>query len=164
MGRTNLASAAMLLAVLLSGCVPLPHFITTVPEVKGRLVRAGVPIANAQVSARAGLSQVPCEWEPASARTSADGLFRVSPQTEFRLIYRPLLAPLVVNAWEVCIEYEGTKLLGYRGVNLQSRSDALSLSCDLDKRYAQIERGIQGACEVVPTAGLPTQPIPGSDG
>jgi hypothetical protein len=119
-----------------------------VPGLEGRLTQSGSPVANAQVLV--GGNAAGCEGAVNAQKTNADGVFRIAPQTEFRLEYLPLEAPMTVSTWEVCIEHEGKKVLGFRGLNFQSRTGPIVIACDLDKQYPQAGRNTQGICQFVP--------------
>ena len=149
--HTPAGRAAALLTGLLAGCAPALHTVTLVPEIQGRLTRSGAPVANAEVVAGINTSGQACELKAQAQKTNVDGSFRVPAQNEVRLEYRPSSAQLDANTWELCIEQDGRKVLGFRGLSFQPRTDTAVISCDLDKQYPQADRSVVGICQVVPT-------------
>ena len=145
------ARTLFLFAAILPGCAPVLHSVTTVPGVEGRVTRSGSPVGNAQVSAGASSSGVPCEWKKTDVhKTDNGGVFRIPAQSDLRVDYQRSMSSLSVNTFEVCIEHDGRSVLGYRGLNFQPRTATVILACDLDRQYPQAERGLQGACQFVP--------------
>ena len=140
---------AALVTGLLAGCAPALHQVTLVPEVQGRLTRSGTPVANAEVVAGINTSGQACDLKSVAQKTNVDGIFRIPAKDELRFEYRA--SQLTVNTWELCVEHEGVKVLGFRGLNFQPRTETIVSSCDLDKRYPQTDRGVQGVCQLVPT-------------
>ncbi len=149
--HTPACLAAALVTGFLAGCAPALHQVTLVPEVQGRLTRSGAPVANAGVVAGINTSGQVCELKSSVQKTNVDGIFRIPAKDEFRLEYRASPAQLTVNTWELCVEHEGVKVLGFRGLNFQPRTETVVISCDLDKQYPQADRGVQGVCQLVPT-------------
>jgi hypothetical protein len=142
-------------AALSAGCVPWPHFVTIVPEVNGRVVQSGESIANAGIFTKAGLSKgATCDAEVLAAKTDEDGNFIISPRSQFRFFLEPLVEPIEVNEWELCIEHYETKLFGLQSISSHRGTDTLAISCDVDQRFDQ-SNGIvrrpplQGACRVL---------------
>jgi hypothetical protein len=139
-----------LLTSLLTGCAPVLHSVTLVPDIQGRLTRSGAPVANAEVVAGVNTSGNACEVKSSPQKTNVDGSFRIPAKDDLKFEYRKSTAQLAVNTWELCFRQEGATVLGFRGLNFQPRTDVIVLSCDLDKQYPQSDRGVQGVCQLVP--------------
>ena len=153
MARTTVL--ATMFAVFLGGCAPWPHFVTIVPEVKGRVVQSGQPIATAAIFTKAGSSKTPCKASAIVTKSDGDGNFTISPQSQFRIFIEPLVEPIEVNEWELCIEHQGNLLLGLRSFSFHGWTDTLSISCDVDQQFDQphgivrnqFEQPLQGVCK-----------------
>ena len=122
-------------AVLLAGCVPLPHAVTKVPELSGGVTHSGAPLSGVAILVSRGSRENPCHDAVEAARTGADGAFRLDRQTEFRWTYAPLVDPISVSAYVVCISNGGATVLGYRGFVFGGDSPPVILTCDLKKPY-----------------------------
>jgi hypothetical protein len=146
-----------LFAALLAGCAPWPHFVTIVPEVKGQVVQSGNPISNATILTRAGTSGTPCETSTIVTKTNDEGSFTISPLSQFRIFYVPLVEPIEENDWELCIEHQAKLLLGFHSFSPHGWTDTLSILCDVDQRFeqrdgivrSQFEQPLQGVCKQV---------------
>lgn len=160
--RTRLLGA--LGAALISGCAPWPHLVTTVPAVTGQLTRGGSPVAGALIFAVPGSSRASCNLPQAQRESGAQGSFQLGLVSELRLIYEPLVSPLSVNYWMLCIQEGNTRTLGYLGLNFQARKEHVRLHCDFNQQYPQAERGVRGICQAVPHAESPAlEPAPSTD-
>jgi hypothetical protein len=148
-------ATTLIFAALLTGCVPWPHFVTIVPEVNGRVVQSGEPIVDAAIFTKAGSSKgTSCDADTLMTKTDRDGNFIILPRSQFRLFLEPLVEPIEVNEWELCIEHNETKLVGLQSVSFHRGTDALVISCDIDQRFDQhdgiVRRPpLQGVCRVV---------------
>ena len=148
-------ATTIIFAALLTGCVPWPHFVTIVPEVNGRVVQSGQPIVNAAIFTKAGSSgNTSCDADALVAKTDGDGNFIVSPRSQFRFFLVPLVEPIEVNEWELCIEHNKTKLVGLRSTSFHRGTNILTIFCDIDQRFDQSDGIIrrpplQGACREV---------------
>jgi hypothetical protein len=134
----------------LSGCVPLPHFVSTSPQLVGKVVQSSKPLPEASIFVNLGNQS--CAASSASVKTSEDGSFVLNSQSVFRLFYVPMVEPLRVNEWEMCVEHENKTVLGIRDINFQAGNQRLVLLCDLDKpncyRIANGE-SIQAFCKII---------------
>lgn len=146
-----------LLGAVLAGCAPWPHFVTVVPEVNGQVVQSGKALSNATILTKAGVSGTPCEASTIVTKTRDDGSFTIASQSQFRLFVVPLVDPLTVNSWELCIEHQGHALIGLRSWNSQAWTDSIVLSCDVDQRFPQkglIGTDMDGACRLVTVGNI----------
>jgi hypothetical protein len=121
--------------VLLAGCIPLPHTVTRVPELTGGVTHSGAPVNGAALLVPGSYRENPCRDAVEVAKTGADGGFRLDPQTEFRWTYAPLVAPISVSAYVLCISDGDAPVLGYRGLVFGGDSPPVYLTCDLEKPY-----------------------------
>lgn len=136
----------------ITGCFPWPHFVTVVPEVNGEVVQSGRPVSLATILTRAATSGKPCDGTTMVAMTREDGTFTIPSQSEFRVFAVPLVDPLRVNPWELCIQQEGQTFPGLRDWNSQGWTGSIALSCDTDQHFPQEDLKqavIYGACRVV---------------
>ena len=125
----------ILFALTVTGCVPLPHFISLSPYVTGKVTQSGKPIVNANVFVNLGDSH---ECKPSSStmtKTDVQGNFVITEQSVFKFFYVPLVEPLSVNAWELCIEQNHKTSLGVTSGNAQARNTKVIVFCDLDKPH-----------------------------
>lgn len=136
----------------LTGCVPLPHFISLSPYVMGKVTQSGKPVANANVFVNLGNTQ--CKFSPKSITTKTDtqGNFEITEQSAFQLFYAPMVAPLRVNDWELCIEQEHKTSIGITDINFQADETKIRALCDLakphDVKSAWTSKTVQVVCEI----------------
>ncbi len=131
-----------LLAVL-SACVPFPHRVVQRPALTGTVSQAGVLLPGVTVSVlrgsdalcTAGTTQIAPEETHQS--TDATGAFQFAPFGQLKLFYAPLVAPLSVSTFTVCITAASQQWLGYRGL-IRIHSDdpaSLNITCDIARPY-----------------------------
>jgi hypothetical protein len=111
----------------LGGCIPLPHFVSIAPEVSGKIVRSGKPVANASLAVVVGSTA------ESIGKTNADGTFSLERPYEFHLFFAPLVAPIRVNGWALEIEDGDYSTSIWHGLNNQEQDASLVLFCDLDR-------------------------------
>jgi hypothetical protein len=122
----------LLLPMACAACAPLPHVVTLTPDITGTLTRDGVPVAGQDVHLARGPEALPCSATVATARTDAEGRFRLARQTQLRFIYAPLVAPLSISEFQVCITGPGaSQLLLHRSAVMLYNAIPLALNCTL---------------------------------
>lgn len=122
---------AMLAALACAACAPIPHIVTTAPDIAGTLTSAGAPVAGQEVRVAWGRDDSPCDTTVVATRTTQDGKFELPRQTEFRFLYAPLVAPLSVRAFNVCAATPDKTLLLFRGIVPLYDARPLKLTCTL---------------------------------
>lgn len=141
--RTWHASAVTLLAIASAGCVPYPHTVTLSPEISGRVELDGKPSDGVGVFLAAGPDNAPCDTAIQSVSTDSAGSFAFARRSQLRFLYAPLVAPVSVSLFTVCLRTERGTLVGYRGVTPSNDAKgSVMLHCD-PSRPAQ-ERGFDG--------------------
>jgi hypothetical protein len=124
----------ILFALTVTGCIPLPHFISLSPHVTGKVTQSGKPIVNANVFVNLGSAE--CKTSSSTmTKTDAQGNFVITEQSAFKFFYIPLVEPLSVNDWELCIEQNHKTSLAITSVNAQARNAKVIVFCDLDKPH-----------------------------
>lgn len=150
LSHTHTLCFALASTFALSGCVPLPHFVSTSPRLVGKVVQSSKPLQNASIFVNLGNQS--CKASSTVVKTSEDGSFVLNGQSVFRLFYVPMVEPLRVNKWEMCVEHENITVLGIRDINFQSDNQKLVLFCDLDKPnsyHSANDESIQAFCKVI---------------
>ena len=129
--RTFLLFFVVCVALALSGCVPFPHSVTLIPELSGTVTESGVPLSNVNVYLSGGQNN-PCKEPTEIAQTANhDGSFKFERVSRFNLLYAPLVAPISVSEFTLCISTPTQTFLGFRGVTRSyGTSEALLVSCD----------------------------------
>jgi len=117
------------------GCVPLPHSVTRVPELTGNVSASGTPVAGAELLISNSYRENPCMEAIAIGKTGANGSFRLEQQINQRWTYAPLVGPISVSVYVLCISDSAGSVLGYRGIVFANESRTVRLSCDLKKPY-----------------------------
>ena len=125
----------------MTACVPLPHRVTEVPELTGNVFDSGTPVAGAELLVSRNDREAPCRNTVAIGKTSADGSFRVEEKSNFQWFYAPLVAPITISEYALCISVSGLAVLGYRGGVLGGSAQPISLACDFNERYVAGEKG-----------------------
>lgn len=126
-------SLCSLTSALCAACVPLPHVTTVTPEISGTVSVDGRAVAGMAVYLGRGTAHNPCEEAIAEAKTDTDGLFQFPRRTDFRLLYAPLVAPVSVVPFTLCVLENGVKHVGYSGIARSYDSQPLSLACELTR-------------------------------
>lgn len=127
--RTELIVLAAALVHL--ACVPYPNRRYFAPEVSGVVLRDGAPAAGAEVVLTTRFSK-----SAATARTDADGRFKLGPLSELQFTKTLLGDPLYIYALTIKVaggaEYRG---LEGRGMGYPPRE--LAVTCDLSRPLGQ---------------------------
>lgn len=140
------------MAVTLTACVPLPHFVNTTPRLSGRVSKSGHPLADAVVFFGSGREASTCKADAAAVKTAKDGDFFLARETAFSFFYVPMVEPISVNAWQLCIDYGGQTFLGDQGLNALANKQNIVLLCDIDKPYNALNEAaevVRQVCKVV---------------
>ncbi|MFH1724188.1 MAG: carboxypeptidase-like regulatory domain-containing protein [Elusimicrobiota bacterium] len=110
-----------------TACVPYLNRRCYAPEVAGAIIRNGVPASNAEVLLTTNFSKV-----TATARTDADGRFKLGPLSEMHFTKTVLGDPLY--DYVIIIKVAGGE--EYRGLTVHGMGNApqeLSVTCDLSQ-------------------------------
>lgn len=122
------------LVVLISlvGCAPFPHYVTIAPKTVGKVTKAGAPAVGAKVYFDWGRSE-PCPTNSAeSSIVDQGGYFNLDRVTQFRLLYAPLVAPVSVAEYRVCISTPEGNIVGFSGISSLYQDRSSVLFCNLD--------------------------------
>lgn len=122
---------AMLAALACAACAPIPHVVTTLPDIAGTLTSEGAPVAGHDVRIAWGPDASPCSTTIVATRTNQDGKFELPRQTEFRFLYAPLVAPLSIREFNVCAATPDKTLLLFKGMVQLYEARPLKLTCTL---------------------------------
>jgi len=117
------------------GCVPFSHNVTRVPGLAGDVTASGTPVVGAELLVTNSYRENPCREAIAIGNTHADGSFRLEQQVDHRRAYAPLVTPISISVYVLCISGSEGPVLGYRGIVSPDDSRALRLSCDLKRPY-----------------------------
>lgn len=126
-------SLCSLTSVLCAACVPLPHVTTVTPEISGTVRVDGRAVAGMEVYLGRGAAQTPCLEAIDTVKTDTDGRFQFPRRTEIRLLYAPMVAPVSVVPFTLCVLDNGVKHVGYSGIARSYDSLPLSLACELTR-------------------------------
>lgn len=106
--------------------MPIPDRRRFAPEVAGVVVRAGVPVADAEVTLSSAFAK------PETSRTDASGRFRLGPLTRLFLTRSVLGDPLYKYSLAIKVAGEA-ELLGYLDSGIGDAPAALQAACDLNR-------------------------------
>lgn len=118
-------------AVLFAGCVafPAPGKVLVVPDLVGRVVRDGEPVAGLKVSYLRVLSGDDCAQSRDTAVTDATGQFRIPTRSAFQFWMVVPYDPS--NRWGFCLYPEGRPVVGWVGRGIGFPPAQASFECDL---------------------------------
>ncbi len=130
-------------ALLLGGCLPIPHRDTLSPPMEGAVRFNGQPVAGAQVYV--GGWECDFNGEP-QARTDANGAFRIPRRDEISYF----LAMDRFFAWRLCIVRDGKRYLGLFQRDFTYPYRKVRLDCDLatpqQEGAAEAQQPAPGVC------------------
>lgn len=129
----RIPSIVALSVLTLSACVPFPNRRLCAPEVTGSLVRAGEPVAGAEIVLTAAFMRT-----PATTRTDAAGRFKLGPLTKMYLTKSLLGDPLYVYSLRIKTE-GGEDRLGFEARSMGAPPGPRAVSCDLSKPVSKRE-------------------------
>lgn len=135
-------------AVLLVGCVafPAPGRVLVVPDLVGRVVRDGEPVAGLRVSYQRILSGGDCAQSRDTEVTDASGQFRIPTRSKFRFW---LVVPAdPSNRWGFCLYPDGRPVVGWVGRGIGFPPAQASFECDLASAAVESGGGF-GVCRRV---------------
>jgi hypothetical protein len=137
MNRFALVAIAVA-SLALTACYPYYHKETRVPEIRGTLVRDGVPVSGVEVLlAQNVVNTRPCETlEPATV-TDQQGAFTIPMQLKTRF-FKALLNPpeLVLRLTAVCFRAPGQPpIFGGQFVTRSHITVTLQIACDEDRPF-----------------------------
>lgn len=121
-----------LILILLSGCVPFPHMVTSTPNIEGTITNADAPLANINVYLVPGLKEQ-CQVDTDSfALTDQNGQFVIEESSRWVLLYVPLVAPMSIAGFTLCVANSDQAIFGHRGfVSLYHDNATVRLKCDI---------------------------------
>ena len=133
--HSRTVGALLFVVVSSSACVPFPHSVTLTPEISGRVMASGKPVPNATLLLTHSYRQDPCAEASPVGGTNAEGIFRLEEERQFRMFIAPLVAPISVVVFALCINDGERSVLGYRGVTTYDQRTPVQLNCDLRQPY-----------------------------
>ncbi len=115
-----------LLALSLSGCLPIPSRQTDSPELDGIVARNGAPVPDVRVCVVAKRHQ-----QPQCVMTHADGMFRLRAMTTNGYLH---VVDESQTSYKVTLQVdENNQALGYQQNFTGREPPATSLKCDLSQ-------------------------------
>ena len=138
-----LSGSALLLLLLVSGCVPFPHTVEIGPEFLGNLRNDGEPVVGATIlyQVRKIPDDVDCGPSALSTVTDDFGNFSFVTPKDFRLIVLP---GDEVFGWSLCAMYLGDRHLLWRHADFGAVDGPFEISCDLNTDIHPVRQGLSG--------------------
>jgi hypothetical protein len=119
--------------LLLTGCVPFPHFVTLVPHISGTVTKSGVPQKNVQIYLSKSYRNPCSEKAEPLFITDMNGDFNLEEMTAFRWLYVPMVAPISVTEYTLCAATSDSSFIGYKGLTRRyGDNEDVLLLCDID--------------------------------
>ena len=146
----GMRASVAVVVVACSGCAPFPHTVTLTPPITGTIARESIPAPKVQVSVHRGWSTPPCQGPSTLALSTSEGQFQFPRQGEMRWFYAPLVVPVAVTPWELCVSEGQNARVAYRSVAGQTREDVVELRCDLAKSQPTMDSATKGVCLAQP--------------
>ena len=115
-------------------------------------MESGIPLSNVNAYLSGG-QRDPCKGTSSLMRaTDLAGSFKFERVSQFRFFYAPMVAPLSVSEFALCISTSSQTFLGFRGVTRSyGESVPLFVKCDT-KRPRVFKNGIgvseESICEI----------------
>lgn len=120
--------------LLLSGCVPFPHTVEITPKISGKISDSGAVIKNAEIYLSRASPDGCNHKADAIYRSNENGEFSIDRRTETMFFYRPLVTPISVSQFQVCIMANGKTYIGFRDlIFTQEMEQHIQLVCDIKK-------------------------------
>ncbi len=116
----------ILLASMLAGCMPWPHFHYHAPASEGVVTSYGVPVQNAEINVSAKFSE-----EQEKGITDSNGRFSTKPIREFMFFASLLGDPLY--CYTVTITYAANQYEGFGEGHVGYAPEQLMVVCELSK-------------------------------
>jgi hypothetical protein len=117
-------TALLVLAMLMSGCAPIPNVYRYAPAVSGSIIKDGIPVAGVQVHVSS-----PYVAKGKAAISGSDGRFATESIRKFHFIKGLLGDPSL--RYSVKIMFDGETYEGYSEQRLGYAPKTLELKCDL---------------------------------
>ena len=92
-------------------------------------------MSNATLLLTNSYRESPCFEALPIGATDSEGAFRFGGSRQARLFYAPLVVPVAISVFVVCIRHGEEYVLGYRGFVTQGDTGSVQLICDLRKPY-----------------------------
>lgn len=125
----------VLVALLCVACIPFPHRVVLAPEFTGRVSASGAAVSGASVLWTNSHRDNPCSEASQVGKTTGEGTFRIEQRNQLQFFYAPLVVPIRITVYALCINAGGKLVLGYRGATTRGEPASMQLICDLDKPY-----------------------------
>jgi hypothetical protein len=135
--------------LFIAGCAPYPHRVVRVPEIRGTLVDAGVPIPDAIVLVAQSRDD-PCGNASNQGKTNARGEFLISEKSETKL-FRSFLNPpdTVGQLTSLCFQIAGgPPIFKAQVMHRTAESVVLNVKCEGGSRKCEMVR-CEGNCRGV---------------
>lgn len=116
----------ILIASVLAGCMPWPHFHYLAPAVEGVVTNNGVPVPNTEINVSAQFSE-----EQQKGVTDSNGRFSTKPIREFMFFASLLGDPLY--GYTVTITNAANQYEGFGEGHVGYAPEQLMVVCDLSK-------------------------------
>jgi hypothetical protein len=137
------------LGPFIAGCAPFPHRVVRVPEIRGTLTDAGVPVTDAIVLIAQNRDE-PCGEAAIQGRTNDRGEFLIPEQFRTAFIYDFINPPDTVSQLTaLCFEMPGGPAI-FRGRLMHSihESAVVNVACDSRSPNCDLVR-CDGECQLV---------------
>lgn len=128
--------------LFLSGCFPWPHRGTVVDRISGVLMKDGQAVSGADVL----LGGRTCDHAESIATTATDGRFRYPGQRHWQMFFVPLVEPIAISQWTLCVRIDGETTLGLHGVSRWLDFQEVEIKCDLARPPSERGLNFSGVC------------------
>jgi hypothetical protein len=119
-----------------AACVPFPHYEQLSPDISGSVTRHNKPLPGVIVLLTGGMHSDSCPGAAETVVTDSIGNFHFPSRTQFRWLYRPLVMPIAVSSYTVCLNTDDKTHIGYHGIARMSSSDSITLQCNINTPLA----------------------------
>ncbi|WP_444901359.1 hypothetical protein ACJJIG_17470 [Microbulbifer sp. SSSA007] len=103
----------IVLALIMTGCVTMPHYSNLTPEMTGEVKENGVPANNLPIHVISGNDSDHCEGKSAETTTNAQGEFYLAPLQQFN--FTSVIMAHSFFPWSVCAKKDDTWFLLAKG-------------------------------------------------
>lgn len=115
---------SILLAIFISGCLPMPHYESYSPTISGIVTQNGIPVENAQIS----ISSRSIE-DTQTTITDSTGHFLLIPIKEFSIFAILIGDPIYDYSMQIIVDNK--KYEAYSDGGTGGPPNTLQLNCDL---------------------------------
>jgi hypothetical protein len=119
-----------------AACVPFPHYEQISPEISGLVTRDKNPLPSVKILLAQGMNSADCPHAAETVETNSKGIFNIPRRTRFRWFYRPLVMPIAITTYTVCLSIDEKTYLGHQGFVQLTSSSSVALNCDLNTPFA----------------------------